>query len=134
MGYQISINDSRFVINRKSIEKLCESLKADESELWESLDMASIPDDLETKSNIVLLSDIAQSYRWEFVLNKNEDIVAIEFNGYKQGESEGFFNTIAPYVLDGSYIEISGEDGDLWRWVFTNGVMREIRPTITWEI
>jgi len=39
---------------------------------------------------------------------------------------------IAPYVEDGSYIEMSGEDGAMWRWVFKHGECHEISAVITW--
>jgi hypothetical protein len=39
---------------------------------------------------------------------------------------------IAPYVDEDSFIEFSGEESDLWRFVFKNGKVYEISPTITW--
>jgi hypothetical protein len=48
----------------------------------------------------------------------------------KIGEEEKFFAAIAPVVVDGSYVDCSGEDGDRWRWMwedgkfFTQAVMR----------
>ena len=43
------------------------------------------------------------------------------------------FNCIATFVEDGSYIEMVGEDGDLWRWVFTNNNNCEWEyPEIKW--
>ena len=42
------------------------------------------------------------------------------------------FNTIAPFVKPGSYLEMSGEDGARWRYVFDGKVMKEVSPTVSW--
>lgn len=33
----------------------------------------------------------------------------------------------------GSYIEMRGEDGALWRWVFDGKTCKEITAKITWD-
>lgn len=43
------------------------------------------------------------------------------------------FKAIAPFVKDGSFLEIHGEDGAMWRWKFSNGKMRQIGAKIVWE-
>jgi hypothetical protein len=40
---------------------------------------------------------------------------------------------IAPYVEENSYIEMVGEDGDRWRWVFKNGKCEEKYPEVIWN-
>ena len=40
--------------------------------------------------------------------------------------------SIAPFVDEGSFLEFSGEEADLWRFVFKDGKVYEISPEITW--
>ena len=60
------------------------------------------------------------------------NIAAIGFNGENPGDTFEMFQRIAPMVDDGCYLEFSGEDGSLWRWVFKNGKCHEINAMITW--
>ena len=39
----------------------------------------------------------------------------------KIGDEETFFAAIAPVVVDGSYLDVRGEDGAEWRWMWKNG-------------
>ena len=39
---------------------------------------------------------------------------------------------IAPYVEAGSYIEMYGEDGDKWRYVFDGKTVKEVYPKVEW--
>jgi hypothetical protein len=39
----------------------------------------------------------------------------------KIGDEETFFAAIAPVVVDGSYLDVRGEDGAEWRWMWENG-------------
>lgn len=69
-------------------------------------------------------------WRWEPEWMEQQgvgDVVGVYFIGEKMGDDEIFLQTIAPFVLDGSYIEMAGEDGERWRWFFTGGnVYRQI--------
>jgi len=57
----------------------------------------------------------------------------MEFEREKIGQEDLLFDAIAPWVREGSYIEMSGEDDAMWRWVFRGGGCHEVTPTITWE-
>ena len=39
----------------------------------------------------------------------------------KIGDEEKFFAAIAPVVEDGSFLDVVGEDGEQWRWMWENG-------------
>lgn len=60
------------------------------------------------------------------------NIAFINFHGEKMGDETHMFKAIAPYVEDGSFIEMEGEDGSLWRWVFRDGEVIEVEPVIVW--
>jgi hypothetical protein len=65
------------------------------------------------------------AWRWDATIHGNtHDIVGLQFNGEKSGDDEVLFSAIAPFVTDGSYIQMSGEDGAVWRWVFKGATWR----------
>ena len=55
------------------------------------------------------------------------------FSGEKySGNEMDILGAIAPFVEDGSYIEMFGEDGEIWRWVFHKDGMEEKSAKIIW--
>ena len=78
-------------------------------------------------------NEILRPLGWEVENADNGDVIDIVFLGKKRGRDEELFAAVAPFVEDGSYIEMCGEHNDLWRWTFQNGQMKERRPTIVWE-
>ena len=65
--------------------------------------------------------------------NETEDITEIYFIGEKLGQEGIMFEAIAPYVEDGSFIEMLGEDGERWKWCFENGELVEKNAKIVYE-
>lgn len=72
------------------------------------------------------------AWRWEADTDQDGDISGIFFRGEKLGQDVIFFQAIAPYVTEGSYICMRGEDGSLWRWLFTEGRCIEQEGTVTY--
>ena len=89
--------------------------------------------DTDTVLNSKTLEDALYEIRWESFCDDNGDIDSIIFIGEKSGDEDVFFNAIAPYVVDGSYIEMIGEDSYQWRWVFHNGICEEKTPIMIWN-
>lgn len=50
----------------------------------------------------------------------------------KVGSEEHFLKAIAPFVTEGSEMTWTGEDGEMWRWLFTDGEMKVQSAVITW--
>lgn len=63
---------------------------------------------------------------------EKQDIFKLEFIGEKLGDDFLLFKTIAPWVEAGSYIEMLGEDGALWRWIFDGKTCVEKEAKISW--
>lgn len=82
------------------------------------------------------LEEVFSKFYWEvYHLNDDieNDIIGIEFMGvYLLGDFD-LFKIIAPFVEDGSYIQMRKEDSTMWRWVFKNKTCTEIKPKIIWE-
>jgi hypothetical protein len=79
------------------------------------------------------LSNALKAWRWRARLDKDDNIVDVHFTGEKSGDDYILFNAIAPYVRDGSYISMRGEDHYLWRWFFDEGVMHIQEGMIVWR-
>lgn len=66
-----------------------------------------------------------QAWRWGTETDDENNIMEITFEGQNSGDEKILFTAIAPFVREGSYIEMVGEEGDLWRWTFKGGQMEE---------
>lgn len=74
-----------------------------------------------------------KNYGYTAELDDDGSIISLDFNGDKIAYDEDtIFQAIAPYVGDGSFIEMIGEDGERWRWVFEDGKCKEVRAKLTW--
>jgi hypothetical protein len=80
------------------------------------------------------LEDAIGAWRWEVETDEETgDITYIYFQGEKLGDDEVLFSALAPFITEGGYIEMSGEDGHLWRWAFTEGTLCEQVAEIIWS-
>jgi len=74
-----------------------------------------------------------KNYGYLAELDDEGEIIELYFNGDKLACDEDImFQAIAPYVEDGSFIEMVGEDGDCWRWIFKDAKCKEVRAEVTW--
>jgi len=69
---------------------------------------------------------------WEIAFDDDGNCDYIRFYGEKYSDGEILFEALAPYVKEGSYIQMLGEEDDMWRWVFSDGKVTEKKPTIIW--
>ena len=138
MGYDVSQVDSKFFMSHKNKVKALEALKRTatrKSEMrggdsngnkWFSFtDMDYIKD--------VHLEDALEKFGLAVETNGDNDIISISVEGYKLGQEDIALEAIAPWVKSGSYIEMSGEDGCLWRWTFENKKFAEVEVKISWK-
>lgn len=137
MSYCMSLRSQNFFLKRDDSDKVLAALK----ELFrEHPDSPSGFGKFSwINTNVVLsaktLQEAMNECRWEFQTNggDNGDFDVIEFNGEKLGEDELIFSAIAPFVKDGSFIEMEGEDGSLWKWIFNDGKVKEKMAKIVYE-
>lgn len=152
MGYCISINDSKFAIRRKHKDAAFEAVKrahsaptdvtkqggdkfGRKSAHTESIPIggrfAWLPEDYISRCST--LEEVFEEWRYPVETNDFGDITGIDFYGEKIGDEVELFRVIAPFVESGSYLEMHGEDGAFWRWVFKNGTFAEVDPIVKWE-
>lgn len=87
----------------------------------------------EVFANAKTVKEALEEWRWDVEEDKNGNIDGILFSGDKSGDDTKLFEAIAPYVESGSYIEMSGEDGAIWRWKFDAGKCTEDSVTLDWD-
>jgi len=80
------------------------------------------------------LSEAMNAWRWHVTCDEETgEVENILFEGEKIGDEDALFGAIAPFVEPDSYIEMQGEDGTLWRWVFDGKTCTEKTATISWD-
>jgi hypothetical protein len=84
------------------------------------------------------LEALMGAWRWSLEVERDDDgkeisAVGINFEGEKSGDDMVLFRAIAPFVEPGSYIEMHGEDGYLWRFYFDGQTCVEQEGKVTFE-
>jgi hypothetical protein len=69
---------------------------------------------------------------WYVECDEDYNIVGITCENEKAGSEDEFFEALAPFVKDGSYLEVRYYDSP-FRWVFKNGKLETLEPEVTWE-
>lgn len=132
MGYYMEQVDSKFSMTLENEDKAFKALRdhlKDVQAKNRSLGWICLSDAIRHKAFHYLMSEC----RWDTEENVEGEIVDIQFNGEKlSGDELEIFEVIAPYVDEGSFIEMHGENNDMWRWVFEGGKCKEIHPEIKW--
>lgn len=131
MGYYVNNPNSVICIKRENMQAALWAVKA----MYETEDgLASRKFawvDQETVLKAQTLEEVLAEWRWETSF-ENGDLYSVTFSGEKLGDDEDLWFNLAPFVEHGGYIEMRGEDDNLWRWVFWRGEMRTEYPTVSW--
>lgn len=120
MGYCAILEDAKFFIAEENKYEAYRKLKKD---LY----------DVDGVQKARCLEDILEVYCFSPEIDKGDNIYNIDFTGDKLWDEEILFNLLAPFVKSGSYIEMRGEDGERWRWVFDNGQFKTVTAKVVWE-
>jgi len=121
MGYVVFQRDSKFRIPKATHQRALDRLKslAGYEPIVDSMGPHFSFVRQAELAKAVDLADALQTWRWEPEQSEEDrSIIGIHFTGEKYGDEDLLFAAIAPYVEAGSYLEMIGEDGALWRWVF----------------
>ena len=134
MGYCMTQRDSNFAIKAEDKEKALEAIKelAGKETIHDGSGKHFSWVETERFVNASTLKEAMDEWRWEIGEDEEGNVLDIYFSGEKLGNDEILFNAIAPYVKEGSYIEMSGEDGSLWRWSFDGKSCVEKGAQISW--
>ncbi|MEQ9617053.1 MAG: hypothetical protein RLN60_03365 [Phycisphaerales bacterium] len=114
MGYHIQQHDSEFSIRRGHVTEAFERL------------LAHFPKELEWATD---LSDALMAFGWD----TDDTYTWLWFIGEKHSDDHAqVFSLIAPFVESGSWIEMQGQEGEIWRWEFTDGELYEQEGVFAW--
>ena len=71
-------------------------------------------------------------WRWDpGDLAVDGSVVDLRFTGQSLGDEDILFATLAPFVSPGSFVEMIGEDGAVWRWAFQDRSVYRLATTVT---
>ena len=128
MGYCIELEESTLVIKKETAENVVTAIKdfaKNASRLsWIDKDYLLDAENIE---------DVFSEIRYELNKNENGDYEIDYFSGEKLGNDLVIFNSFAQFIENGQYIEMLGEDGERWRWIFINGKCEEIIARVVWD-
>ena len=127
MGYGMSQDEAKFTIAKGKQVAALKSLKALAKNT--KLTWVTAEDILASKTLVGAMEEL----RWPVEEDDDGNITAIEFSGEKAGDEMKFFGALAEYVDDGCFIEMHGEDGTRWRWVFSGGKVTEKTASVSWD-
>ena len=127
MGYCMNLCECDFFIEAKNKKKALKGLK----------ELAKKEKNLSWVCNDVIiesmdLEEALEEIRFEAELDEKKNVVGLDFTGEKLGQETKIFNAMAQFVKAGSYIQMYGEDGDKWRWVFDGKECKWVNPILTW--
>ena len=128
MGYGMSSMEANFKIFKDDHEAALESIKALAGKETITDSSGKHFSWVETKEFLKArhIEDAFVAWRWEVSFNEDGDINDISFNGEKLGDDFILFEAISPFVVEGSYIQMLGENGYIWRWVFKDKSVVEV--------
>lgn len=134
MGYNMSQVDAKFFVPVDKIPAMVEAIR----NLYggETIRDSSGRHFSWVSENFHTLTDAAQlleAWRWDVEFDDDGNIDTVHFLGEKLGDDNILFDAIAPFVKAGSYVEMSGEDGDRWRWIFDGEAMLEKQAKVSWS-
>ena len=135
MGYNIDINHVEFRIESQHFADLMDHLIKWHTEMVKQAGNGVLRW-MDHDHCLVLLNDgdlLAYLEAWTFkplIEITTGDICNLQYLGEKLGDEERLWEQISPWVADGSYITCTGEDGEMWRWVWREGRFFTIEPEI----
>lgn len=121
MSYSMQVTKSEFFIEAPNLELARKSLVEAMSDfIWVK------------KRNALTLEAAVGQLHWALEFDGVDNVAGIEKLQNYECEDKQLFDAIAPYVWPGSFILMSGEDGQIWRWFFDGQHCIEQTPIITW--
>lgn len=141
MGYSMSQVRSRFSIPAANIPAVLQALRdlmdrADEigggGHIQNGCRIASWfsytdPDEMRAALSAGDIEAVFAAWRWRVERSEDGGIADIEFEGENMGDDEKMWEAIAPFVEEGSFVQMTGAEGE-WRWSFKGGSLHWDEP------
>lgn len=144
MGYCISQIGCGFFIKSENKAKVLEAMKGMMKDVDKKGHGGSFSGGGKTKSwyswvdtdsvlNAKTAEEALSEWGYETEIDDKGNINSLMFQAEKLGQEFEMFEVIAPFVKDGSYIEMHGEDGATWRWAFKKGKCLEQHAKLSYD-
>lgn len=131
MGYDCSCTGSSFDMKAENIGEALKALaKTDYVSQPEEILAICEKGSFEEKKD--MFQAVFQDNGYFAGFDEQGNVCEICHETYKWRKDNDFFDVFARFVERGSYIEMAGEDGQLWRMVFDGEHCREVYPTLLW--
>jgi len=128
MGYNMHMANSEFFIVKENIPNVVKAIK---DLLSKGREFGWVDSKNIKSTNDV--SKIFMEWCYEVEFDAEMNINRIWFIGEKLGDEIEMFKVIAPWVKAGSFIEMVGEDGSRWRWMFDGKTVKEKNAKVVWD-
>lgn len=132
MGYCIQLKDSKFTIKNENIDKALDAMiQLGDGSNNEDASGGRLGGktrwfawmNLANPSEWSSIQRASRDWRYPMDVDINGDVIGISFIGEKIGQEQLMFETIAPFVEAGSFLDFIGEDGAQWRLEFNGKTM-----------
>ena len=117
MGYDIWQRDSSFCIRKENFPGLVKAAIQHFPNLFD--EMSSV-------------GEIFKEFDFEVDKDAEGNLSDIIFTGEKAGNEDELFETIAPFVEQGSSVSFYGEDNSIWQYCFDGKQCRDESPLLIW--
>ena len=118
MSYCMQQRSQQFVLRPDSKVKALEAIKNAANEKAERRNASHHDQSFAEEMNQTkTLEEAIVAWGWQLD-DLGDGDYRIECLGNGLGDDHRLFEAIAPFVVAGSFIEMSGEDGTIWRWYF----------------
>lgn len=132
MGYCVEMKECEFFIKKENIDKAFNTLREYAKTKIENKERLSWID-LHGVAYSETLTEALECCDFDILYNDNGDVYDVDWISEKLGDHDVILDVIAPYIEDGSYLQMYGEDGDTWRWVIKDNKCYWKTPKIIWE-
>lgn len=78
------------------------------------------------------LEQIAKSNRWNVAFEDDGARIDEPWDSIKGSDNSSWLQHLAPVIRDHSYVQVSDDDGRMWRYMFQGGKCFHVEPK--WEI
>lgn len=138
MGYNMRQSAASFKVkkeNKAAVVKALQEMPDDDYAYMDGSDwrdLNNIPDILGEWGWNVKMEQTKTVENGDEII-RTGDVIGISFAGESIGDEHKMFQAIAPFVEPGSFIEMTGEDGSTWRWIFDGSTCEQKSPSIEWK-
>ena len=122
MGYYVTFEESTAKFKIKNAKRIIKAVKEYNKTVTDYLRLAPVTNNIK---------DIFEEMDFE-IKKSGKYYKIVYYTGEKLGDQEIWLPVIAPYMEDG-FIHMCGEEGNHWKWKFSNGKFREVKSRIIFD-